>query len=357
MPTRALRNGWSIRRIAAVLVVAGLVASAGCSSVLSGGGGAAVNAKLDSVPANADTLAFVDVQGLLGDDALRSIANTYYTEQAEAYGEYYSGPTSVAGILSQIENESGISPEKLDTVTFFASAKKQADSGEDEFAGMIVTSRLSKSALKSALEAVGRSSATETYEGTTLWVARDSVSGSQNVVGWLGDGTFVLGNRASVESVIHVRAGDADAVSGELRKTFEDTRDGYVTYAMSVPQGQFDAGQYQTGEFDTSAFNSVHTVSGAFYVEGSSVGLVTHVATNASSAASDIEDVTSGAISLYKGLVKDQTVQQALEKVEVTSEGTTITITYENSASTIEAAIEAAFNTSSTSSLEERSLA
>lgn len=357
MTSRALRNGRSIRRVAAVLLVAALVATAGCSSLLSGGGGAAADAQLDSVPAKADTLAFVDVQGMLGDDTLRSIANTYYEEQAEAYGEYYDGPTSVEGFLSQIENESGISPKKLDTVTFFASAKKQADSGDGEFAGMIVTSRLSKSALKSALDETGTSYSTETYKGATLWVSQGGVSGSQDVVGWLGDGTFVLGNRGSVEAVIDVRNGDADAVSGELRKTFEDTRDGYVKFAMSVPQGQFDADRYQSGQFDTSSFNSVHTVSGAFYVEGSTVGVVTHLATNSSSAASDIEDVTSGAVSLYKGFVKAESVEKALEKVEVTKEGTTVTITYENSESNIEAAIEAAFNTSSTSSIEASPLA
>lgn len=356
MTRTALPENWSLRQVLAVFVAVALVSTAGCASVLPGGGGASADAQLDSVPASADTVAFVDVDGLLADDALRGIADTYFSAQADAYGEYYSGPTSVDDALSDVENETGVSASELSGVTLFSDADAQVDGSTDEYSGLVVTSALSKADLEGALAGTERSFSTETYGEATLWVATDATTGSQ-AVGWLGDGTFVLGTLDAVEDVVDVRAGDAESISGDLRETFENTREGYVTYAMSVPQDEFDAGDYRTGQFDTSTFNSVDTVSGALYTEGSTVGVAVHLSADSASDASDVEDVASGAVSLYKGLVDDEDAKAALESVEVTRDGTTVSITYEDEASAIEAAIESAYNTSSASALGDAALA
>jgi len=353
MTQRVSRDALPLRRLAVVLAVAVLVTTAGCTSFTGGGGASgSADAQVDSVPARADTIAFVDAQGMLGDDNLRSIANTYFEQQAELMGDYYSGPKSTEDALTQMENESGLSASDVETMTIFSSAKKQVGGQQGEFSGAIVTSSFTKDELKSALtEESSTSYSTETYKETTLWVApKDSYSNTQDAVAWLGDGRFVIGNLAAVKSVVDVDSGDADAVSGDLRDTFENTRDGYVQFAVSVPQNQFDAGNYQSGQFDTSSFNSVQMVSGAFYTSGSDVGMTMNLAANTTADANDIKDVTSGALSLYKGLVEDDTVKSALDKVEVTKDGNTVTMSYENSAANIQAAIEEIYNTSASSS-------
>lgn len=351
MTPKLSRDALPLRRVVVALAVAVLVTTAGCASFTGGGGGggASADAQLDSVPARADTIAFVDVQGMLGDTNLRGIADTYFEQQAEVYGEYYNGPNSTEEALSEIQNESNLDPSGFETMTVFSSAKRQADSQSGDFSGAIVTSSYTKSDIKTTLDEESSTSySTETYGETTLWVAeKDPYSNTQDAIAWLGDGRFVVGNVDAVKSVVDVENGDSDAVSGDLRDTFENTRSGYVQFAMSVPQQQFDAGNYQSSQFDTSTFNSVQTVSGAFYTSGSDVGMTMNLVANTSADASDIEDVTSGALSLYKGLVEDETMKQNLENVAVTKDGATVTVSYENSAANIQAAVEELYNTSS----------
>lgn len=341
-------TGATTRSVAAVLAVALLVSTAGCAGIMSSGGGASTSAQLDSVPAESDTLAFVDLGAMLDDDTLRGVVNTYY-EELNASSPYYSGPTSVDTIVSQAENESGLSASQFETMTLFSKASKQADASSDEFNGFIVTSALSKSDLETALtNQSGTPFSTETYKETTLWVPEETGIGTAaDVIGWLGDGTFVSGTESAVKAAVDVRAGDADAVSGDLRETFETTRDGYAKFAMNVPQQQVDPGQYGNSQYDLESLNSVQTVSGALYVESSDIGLATHLVTNSSSDASDVGNVAQGVVSLYSGLMTDETAKATFDEIEVTTEGSTVTISYENAASDIEDAIEALYNESS----------
>ncbi|GAA0643671.1 hypothetical protein GCM10009019_01840 [Salarchaeum japonicum] len=333
-----------------MLAVAMLVSTAGCAGLLADDGGSASEAaKLDSVPANVDSLAFVDAESMLADDTLRGVLNTYYAELNES-SPYYSGPTSVAEAINDTESASGVSASQFGTMTVFSNASEQADGESGSFNGALVTSSLSKAELKAAVtNQTGMEFSTETYGNATLWVP-DSEFASGSVVGWLGDGTFVTGTESAAKAVVDVRAGDAPAVSGDLRETFADTRAGYVKFAMTVPQQELDAGPYASEtRFATESLNSVQVVSGAFYVEDTDVGSVTNVVTNTSSAATNIMQVMQGGIAAYE-LASEEAAAETIDKIEVTSEGTTVTLSYENAASDIEDAIASAYNESETQS-------
>ncbi|QDX41561.1 hypothetical protein [Salarchaeum sp. JOR-1] len=343
-------GGATARSVAAVLAVAMLVSTAGCAGLLTDdGGSASAAAQLDSVPANVDSLAFVDVESMLEDDTLRGVANTYFSEM-NASSPYYSGPASVSEAIADAENDTGLSATQFETVTAFSNASEQADTDSGSFNGALVTSSLSKTELKSAVtNQTGMEFSTETYGNATIWVP-ESAFASGSVVGWLGDGAFVTGTESAVKAVVDVRAGDAPAVSGDLRQTFADTRAGYVKFAMTVPQQELDTGPYASEtQFASETLNSVQVVSGAFYVEDTDIGGVTHVVTNTSSAATNIMQVMQGALSAYE-LASEEAAAETLDKIEVTSEGTTVTVSYENAASNIENAIESAYNESSTGS-------
>ncbi|MEE6208841.1 hypothetical protein U3A55_01535 [Salarchaeum sp. III] len=348
MRVPSLRGGAGARSVAVVLAVAMLVSTAGCAGLTADDGGSASEAaKLDSVPANVDSLAFVDVAGMLEDDTLRGVANTYYGELNET-SPYYSGPTSVSEAINDTANDTGVSASQFGTMTVFSNASEQADSASGSFNGALVTSSLSKTELESAVtNQTGAEFSTETYGNTTLWVP-DSEFASGSVVGWLGDGTFVTGTESAVKAVVDVRAGDAPAVSGDLRQTFADTRAGYVKFAMTVPQQEINPGPYAASgaEFGTETLNAVQVLSGAFYAEDTDIGGVTHVVTNTSSAATNIMQVLQGGIAAYE-LASEEAAAETLDKIEVTSEGTTVTLSYENAASNIEDAIESAYNESS----------
>jgi|GEM_PF-1160696 len=343
-------TGGTVRTVAAVLAVAMLVSTAGCAGLLSDDSGSASDAaKLDSVPANVDSVAFVDIGGMLEDDALRGIADTYFAE-LNASSPYYSGPASISEAIADAENDTGLSATQFETVTSFSNASEQVDAESGSFNGALVTSSLSKTELESALtNQTGMTFATETYGNATLWVP-ESEFASGNVVGWLGDGTFVTGTESAVKSVVDVRAGDAPALSGDLRETFADTRSGYVKFAMNVPQQDLDTGPYASEtQFATETLNAVQAVSGALYTEETDIGGVTNVVTNTSSSATNIMQVMQGAISAYE-LASEEAAAETVDKIEVTSEGTTVTVSYENAASNIEDAIASAYNESSGSS-------
>ncbi|MGB9987835.1 hypothetical protein [Salarchaeum japonicum] len=343
-------TGGTVRTVAAVLAVAMLVSTAGCAGLLSDDGGSASDAaKLDSVPANVDSVAFVDIGGMLEDDALRGIADTYFAE-LNASSPYYSGPASISEAIADAENDTGLSATQFETVTSFSNASEQVDAESGSFNGALVTSSLSKTELESALtNQTGMTFATETYGNATLWVP-ESEFASGNVVGWLGDGTFVTGTESAVKAVVDVRAGDAPALSGDLRETFADTRSGYVKFAMNVPQQNLDTGPYASEtQFATETLNAVQAVSGALYTEETDIGGVTNVVTNTSSSATNIMQVMQGAISAYE-LASEEAAAETVDKIEVTSEGTTVTVSYENAASNIEDAIASAYNESGGSS-------
>lgn len=325
------------------LALAALVATAGCSSFLNSGDGASSGqaAQLDRVPNDAEMVMYVDVDGMAGDQTLRSIANTALEAQAEQ-SEYSTGPTSVSEMLSQFENESGLSPQKFDDVTFFGQAPKSSGSGSEN-AGMIVTSEFSKDELVTALSEGETELSEQTYKGTTLYTYGED---GDSAFAMLGDGTFALGDVDAVKSVLDVEAGDSQALKGELRTQFENTDSGYLRFAMNVPQDQIPAEEMNSeAPINTSAFNSVEYVSGSLSTSGDVVNAKVNLVSESSDTASRTKDVLDGALSLYKGAGNEQ-IRTALKQVSVEQNGDTVSITFADNKASIEEMITKLYSAS-----------
>lgn len=324
------------RALVAVALVA-MLATAGCTGVLNSGGDGASGgggAKLDSVPASAEMVGYVNVDAAMSDDAVRSLANTYI--ETFMAGDYYEGPSDVSGWMERVENQTGLDPAKVDGVTFFGESTDTSPTAASQ-AGMVVVTEFTEDELVSSMEDAGTELSKETYQDTTLYTY--GYEGG-NALAVLGDGTFAVGDTASVESIVDVRAGNADAVGDTLRSAYEDTRDGIVRFAADVPQSQLPAEQIGTGSpVNTSAFNTVETVSGTFYTSGDTVGMETTLTSESEADASRITDVVDGGISLYKGMGNEQ-IRDALEQVSVAQDGSSVTVTYEDTVQNIQDAVE-----------------
>ena len=333
------------RKALLALAVVAMLATAGCSGILgsdgnAGGGGA----KLDSVPADAKMVGYVDVDGAIADDSLRSIANTMLEARAEN-SQYYVGPESVSGMLDQAENGSGLDPAKLNDVTFFTSASTTSDV-ETSRSAMILTSEFSESELTDAMREEGTEFTEGTYKDVTVYTYGFE---NANALAVLGDGTFAIGGVSSVESVIDVRAGDADALSGDLQSAFENTRDGYVRYAMDVSEQNIPSAYSRGTQFNVSAFNAVQYVTGSFYASGDEVGMDVQLTSDSESSATRTYDVVNGVLSLYRGTASGE-LKSTLEKVSLSQDGNTVTVSYTNTAAELEASLEAMYNTDGSSS-------
>lgn len=315
-----------------------LLATAGCAGGVldsNGNGSASSGAQLDSVPANAEFVGYADLDGMVNDDNLRTLMNTALETQSEE-SEYYDGPTSVEEMLDEAESTSGLSPSNFHDVTFFGSSGEDVATNAQQ-SGMIVTTDVSEDELVSAIEEEGTDISEETYGDSTIYTYGFE---GQNALAALGDGRFVLGQTAAVESVIDVEAGDEEALGGDLRTAYSNTDDGYVRFAMSVPQDDLPADQYDSqSPMNLSAFNSVEYLSGSFSTSGSDVSMDVNLVTDSSTNGDRMYDLIDGALSLYSG-VGGEEVQEALDKLSVEQDGETVTVSFTDTVENLEAYIE-----------------
>jgi hypothetical protein len=337
----------SMRRVALALALVALVTMAGCTGLLGSGGDDAPGvgaASLDSVPGDATMVGYVDVDGMAGDDALRSVANSALEAQA-THHEDESGPSSVTEMLATVENETGLSPTQVDGVTFFGTVPKAgADSSGSQSArgsGMIVTAAFEESALVTALRDSGYQPTQQSSEAATLYSYGPD---GQRALAVLDDGRFAMGHVEAVGSVLDVRAGDAEAVTGQLREQFADTDDGYVRFAASVPQDQLPVGALQTdAPVDPSTLNTVQFVSGSLTTDGETVTATVNLVDESSNSAASTRDLVRGGLAYYQGRAPEA-VRPALQTVTVDQHGDTVTLTYTEEAARIEAIITSLYS-------------
>lgn len=322
-----------------------LLATAGCSGFLGGGGSGDAGPQTDSVPQDASMLAYVDVAGMVEDDSLRELANTAFEARSEN-SEFYEGPTSVEEMLADVEEDSGLDPTKVQGVTFFATEGENVPTNAEQ-AGAILTTEFTEDEIVAAMEDQGTEFSEETYRDTTVYTYGFD---NQNALAALGDGAFAVGDTTAVESVLDVDAGDEDAVSGDLLTQFENTDDGYLRFAMDVPQEQVPTEELGGGaQIDTSAFNTVTYVTGSFATSGDEVTTTVNLVSESSDDAARINDVVDGALSLYSG-VGNENLREAMEKVEVSQDGDTVTVSFTDTVDELADRIESLYSMSATAS-------
>lgn len=326
------------------LLVTALVVTAGCSGILPGSDGSGeAGAALDSVPAKATAVTYVDVDGLLESDAHTRLLNTYLSELANAT-EGYDGPTTAAEVIENAENETELDLSTIDAVTLFSAAGTAND-----YSGAIVTGSFTEQGFVDAQAASQSYNYSETtYAGHTLYVPVDPPRyADETYIGVLGDGKMVTGTETAVKDAIDVSAGNADPVSGAVRTAFQNSRDGFLRFGATVPQDQLptDAAN-RSLPIDANVYSSVTTVWGAHYVDGDTVGATVTMEATSVDAAKDVRDVTDGAVSLASGYVTEETVKDQLRAITVERDGTAVTVTYENGVGSLESVIEALFESS-----------
>lgn len=338
-------DGPSRARLALVVVLVGaLVAAPGCSGLFDGGDGGTPTVSdepaLDVVPAGVDSVAYVDVNGTLEDEELRSIANTLY-------GFSDSGPQTVEETLDRMQANTTLAISDLQAVTGYGHTNVTDDEGG--YGAIVVSADWSIQQVVAEIE----NGSDVTMEATTVagkqfWRPTDGEPADENAsyVGKLSETRFVVGTEVATKDALRVASGNADAFSGELRTAFEDTREGsYVRYATTIPQDEVDPGEIGG---NTDVFNEVTLVSGAQYVADGNVTLATTMTFASESAATDAADVMDGAIAMYRGSMATDPNTRALlsdENLSVEASVTDVTITTSNSAATINAALESIYET------------
>jgi hypothetical protein len=319
-----------------------LLVTAGCSGTIGGLGadGDGSGPQLDSVPASAEYVAYVDAAGMASDESLRSIANA----ALDARSEYDDGaPENVDAMFEQAESESGLDPTKVGDVTAFGTTPENPIEGEGT-AAVVLSTSYSVDELVAAVEEQGGELTEGTYGDTTLYVS-GSGEDSESVLGVLGDGTFAVGDRSAVEDVVDVRAGDADSLNGDLKTTFESTDDGYVRFAMATPtDGGASEEIASEAPVDASALENVEYVSGSFATGDGNLTTTVNLVAGSESDAEQTYDLVDGALSLYSSMGEENgEAQNVLDAVSVEQDGETVTVTHTDTVENVEGHVEALY--------------
>lgn len=299
------------------------------------------------MPADADYVVYLDVQGALADETLRNLTNTYL--ELQAGGKHSSTPASVEGVLGEVRNSTELAPEGLLSATMFGTTPDSETAGlagQTDSAGVVVQATWSEEALVGAIE---NSSAYDleasSYAGATLYSPTDATAASDSYLGVLGDDRYVVGTEERVKAVLDVSAGDADALSGDLRSAFADTReDGYVRYAMTVPQDQVPTDRLEntSGVSNPEIFTEVETVSGAQYTDGDTVGLSMTMHVGSTDAAKDLADVLAGVFAFARQSYGETPAAGLMDRdsLSATQSGSTVTVTSENGVAELNTILE-----------------
>lgn len=329
----------TLRRLAIALLVAGMVATAGCTDGLSDGddGGPATEIDgpdpIEYVPQGQDLVVHVDV-AVVADQTTLDLA------AALENGELEEDPQDS---LEEFEAQSGLDATALQEVLVYGESSEyslEADASTSESYGVVFRSGWTEDELVTAIER-NQSTALEvqSHQGRDVLYGPIESDDSEepSYLGVLGNGTFVLGNEAAVTDSLDVTYGDASAVSGQLRDAYESAPDGLVTFAMVVPQDALDeqagAGMGATPTQDVEAFNGVYTT------DGGNVVLETQLLITSEESASQLHGVLDQLLSAY---ADDPQFGELVGGMSAEQDGTTVRITFEASPDEIESLLNSA---------------
>jgi len=348
----------STRRLALLAVgLSALVVTAGCAGSLGGlgasdGGGGGDGAQLDSVPASAEFVGYVDAAGMASDESLRSIANA----ALEARGEYDDdddAPADVDAMLEQAESDSGLDPESVESMTVFGTSAENPTADGSGTSAVILSASYSESELVSAMENGSDVEFSESTYGDTTVYSYEGDEDYEGTLAVLGDGEFALGDRSAVESVVDVRAGDADQLGGDLKTAFRNTdEDGYVRMAMATPTERLaEEDVAEDAPVNVSTLNTVEYVSTSFGTGDGNVTTAVNLVAASESDAEQTYELVDGALSLYSSAGGEE-LQGGLDAVSVERNGDTVTVTHSDTAENVEALVETVYGAGASSASE-----
>jgi len=291
-----------------LLLAVGIGAVAIVGVVVLTGGSASAGA-INQVPAGADTVVRLDL----------TITNDRIKQLAAVAGGAPLGGTGNA--TAAFENETGIDPGPAREVVVFSDNRS---ANESAYGGLVLhTNADTDTAVAGIQNTTNSSYQSTTYNGRTVYAPANA---SNRYIGVLGEGELVVGTQAAVRDTIDVNAGDAERVGGPLRRAYENTDNGTVRFATTAP-GRWVPGE-GGGFLDTEAYRKLDTASGTYYIDGGDAGLTLKLGASSRPNAQTVAQATRGATVIGQRTIANESVATALDSVNVSREGETVTVRY-----------------------------
>lgn len=326
------------RTLATVLVFVGLVATAGCTGLLSDDEGApgAGSDPVEFVPADQDVLIHVD-GAILQDETTITAIERLGGQQLEGQGLQ----SDLEESYDQIEEETGLDPRDFEEALVYGTYPDQgvqADPSAQDEVGIVVRGSWAQDDIVSAMEDSGTELEAQSYEGQDVLyeVPASTPGGEPTYFGVLAENTFVIGSESMVTGALDVSYSGADSVSGPVRDAYDDAPDGLITFAASVPEEQL--GGVAGGQSGQSPAQDVEAINGVYTTEGDSVRLVTQLLVSDEESATTLRDAVQGVIAQVQ--LGAPEYSEYLNSVEVSQDGSTVEVSIELTVDEIEQLLE-----------------
>lgn len=310
-------------RILAVLLL--VVVTAGCTGAVPGLGDAG---PIDQTPNSAEAVFHVDADALEDDPATTTIVESLSQENPST-----SGPEEIG---SDLEDDFNIEPGDVsETIAFTEDVETMGGYGEQSL-GLIVHGEFDSNDVLDGIREQSTDLVEVEYNGYTLYTTPDrSLAGDTIAIAVLDEnGQIVIGDQASVESVIDTVEDDADALSGDLRDNYDSTTDGALAAGVMEFPGEQFAGQSVGSGIDTSVLESVTLASYGYRTDGQTVSMDIRLHAASASDAEDLRDVIAGAIVTF-GNTGNEDLDAELDKIEAelaSGDESVVVVSYEGNA-------------------------
>lgn len=277
-------------------------------------------APVDHAPADSRYVLHADAASLLSDDVLRERTN-------ELLGAASQESLSVETLLSQAESQTGLDPEKLQTVTLSGTYEQSAA------VAVRIESEWSESAVSEALAGDSAVPTAESYEGETVYRYEN-----ENTLGVLGEGAFVVGHNGGVEGAIDVATGSAESLSGTVSEGFASAPPGAVRFAFETPEDYGEDQSTTESPLDPESVASVTHGYGGYVVDGDSRRASMTLATEAADDATQLADGLQTLLQQVRTQMNESQqfqaalaspVRELIESTSISADGAAVVITSE----------------------------
>jgi len=300
------------KRTALLAVGIGIAAVAGMVLLT---GGSETTGAINQVPAGVDTVVRLDLT--ITGDRLKQLAAV-----ANGAPLTLGGSGNATDATALFENETGVDPDEARELVVFSDNRT---ANESAYVGFVLhTDASTDAAVEGIRNTTDSPYQSTTYNGQTIYAPANA---SNRYIGVLGEGELVVGTQAAVRDTIDVSVGDAESVDGPLRRAYENTDNGTVRFATTAPERWVPS---DSGSFlNTEAYEKLDTASGTYYIEGGDAGLALQLGASSTPNAQTVAQATEGAAVIGQRTVENESVAASLDAVNVTREGETVTVRYE----------------------------
>lgn len=352
-----------------VVVAVGLVVIGGgvTAAYITTGGelpfGEAQTGTVGSVPEGVDFVVYAD-PGVRSDPTTKDLLNGFI-DIAKDRNRDYGGPDDFADIRANVSEdaETDVKLDELnDAVMYGRYPEMRAASDSNEtgvtYLGVLLDTEWSEQRF---VEIVANGTAYEEgeYEGDTVYVeqpdADETVADTDDTadetddaegptwIGVLGDGRYVIGTERAVKDALDVEAGEASSFGGKLRESYDETRDGYVKFAVSVPKPSevTPATRAVLTDSQFGAFRNLSTVAGSYYTDGDAIGVQLRLGAGTEDDAEDLQAILEGTFALTEESMRTREMAALIDSTTIEREGTSVVVTFQRPVAEVLDAIEA----------------